>query len=145
MALNARFVTGIQALVLLAAEPEKLHRSEDVAHTLGTNPVVVRRLFGELQKAGLIRSHKGPSGGSKLAMTAKQITLRDIHRAVQPQGVLQAPRASAIPGVAEALKSVLNDASRALEKELAETTLAQLAKKAQKRSARRSSAASATA
>ena len=137
MALNARFVTGIQALVLLAAEPEKLHRSEDVAHTLGTNPVVVRRIFGELQKAGLIQSHKGPSGGSKLAVTAKEITLRDIHRAVQPQGVLQAPKTSAVPGLAAALKGVMNDASRALEKELAETTLAQLVKKAQKRSAKR--------
>lgn len=137
MALNARFVTGIQALVLLAAEPEKLHRSEDVAHTLGTNPVVVRRIFGELQKAGLIQSHKGPSGGSKLAVTAKEITLRDIHRAVQPQGVLQAPKTSSVPGLAAALKGVMNDASRALEKELAETTLAQLVKKAQKRSAKR--------
>lgn len=135
MALNARFVTGIQALVLLAAEPEKLHRSEDVAHKLGTNPVVVRRIFAELQKAGIIVSHKGPSGGSKLAMTAKEITLRDVHRAVQPQGVLQAPQSSAVPGLASVLRSVLNNASRALEKELAETTLSQLAKKAQKRSA----------
>ncbi|HUY81139.1 MAG TPA: Rrf2 family transcriptional regulator [Acidobacteriaceae bacterium] len=137
MALNARFVTGIQALVLLAAEPEKRHRSEDIAHKLGTNPVVVRRIFVELQKAGLIQSHKGPSGGSKLAMTAKEITLREVHRALHPQGVLQAPKSSGIPGLAAALKGVLNDASRALEKELTETTLSQLAKKAQKRSAKR--------
>jgi Rrf2 family protein len=136
MAINARFVTGIQALVLLAAEPEKLHRSEDVAHVLGTNPVVVRRIFAELQKAKLIESHKGPSGGSKLAAAAKEITLRDVHRALQPHGVLHAPQSSRIPGLASALKSVLNDASRALEKELAETTLAQLVKKAQKRSAK---------
>jgi len=134
MAHNARFVTGIQALVLLAAEPEKLHRSEDVAHRLGTNAVVVRRIFAELQKAGLTKSHKGPSGGSKLAVAAKEITLRDIHRALQPHGVLQAPKSSAIPGLARALKGILNDASRALEKELAETTLSQLVKKAQKRS-----------
>lgn len=136
MAINARFVTGIQAMVLLAAEPEKLHRSEDVARVMGTNPVVVRRIFAELQKAKLIKSHKGPSGGSKLAAAAKEITLRDIHRAMQPQGVLQAPKTVAIPGLAAALKGVLNDASRALEKELEETTLAQLVKKAQKRSAK---------
>jgi len=133
MAMNARFVTGIQAMVLLAAEPDKLHRSEDIAHTLGTNPVVVRRIFAELQKAKLIESHKGPSGGSKLAEAAKEITLRDVHRALHPQGVLQTPKSSAIPGLAAALKGVLNDASRALEKELGETTLSQLVKKAQKR------------
>ncbi len=136
MALNTRFATGIQALVLLAGEPDKRHRSEDVAHRLGTNPVVVRRVFLELRKAGLIRSHKGPSGGSKLAAPAKEITLRDIHRAVQPHGVLHAPQSSPIPGLASALKGILNDASRALEKELAETTLSQLVKKAQKRSSK---------
>jgi Rrf2 family protein len=136
MALSARFTTAIQALVLLAAEPDKLHRSEDIARRLNTNPVVVRRLFLELRKAGLVQSHKGPSGGSKLALPAKEITLRDIHRAVQPQGVLHGPSSSSIPGLAAALKGVLNDASRALEKELAETTLSQLVKKAQKRSAK---------
>lgn len=134
MALNARFETGIQALVLLAAEPEKLHRSEDIAHRLGMNPVVVRRIFLELRKGGLIQSHKGPSGGSKLKVSAKDITLRDVHRAVQPNGLLHAPPSSPIPGLASALKGIFNDASRALDKELAETTLSQLVKKAQKKS-----------
>src|SRR5579875_2745826 len=136
MATNTRFVTGIQALIVLAAEPEKLHRSEDVARTVGTNPVVVRRIFAELQKAGLIQSHKGPSGGSKLASSAKDITLRDVHRAAHPEGMLRAPKTAAIPGLAAALKGALSDASRALEKELAQTTLSQLVKKAQKKSAK---------
>jgi Rrf2 family protein len=136
MALNARFATGVQALVLLAAEPAKLHRSEDIARELKTNPVVVRRVFLELRKAGVVESHKGPSGGSKLAAAAREITLRDIHRALHPQGLLHAPASSPVPGLASALKGILNDASRALEKELDETTLSQLVKKAQKRAAK---------
>jgi Rrf2 family protein len=134
MALNNRFVTSIHALVLLAAEPKKLHRSEDVAKVLNTNPVVVRRIFLRLQGAGLIVSHKGPSGGTTLAHPAKEVTLRDIHRALYPEGLLPAPAASGVPGLRSPLRSAFNDASRAYEKELNQTTLSQLVKKAAKRS-----------
>jgi Rrf2 family protein len=134
MALNTRFATGIEALVLLAAEPGKLHRSEDVARKLKTNPVVIRRAFLQLRKAGLVLSHKGPSGGSKLGRPAKEITLRDVHRAVHPHGLLHASPSSATPGLQPMLKSIFGDASRAFEKELDEITLSQLAKKALKKS-----------
>jgi Rrf2 family protein len=127
MAVNSRFSTSIHALVLLAADPGKLHRSEDVAQRLKTNPVVVRRIFSQLRRAGLILSQKGPNGGSKLARTAGEITLRDIYKAVHPQGLLNAP--SLPPRLQSALKGVLSAASRAFEEELAQTTLAQLAKK----------------
>jgi Rrf2 family protein len=134
MALNTRFSTGIHALVLLAAEPDKLHISEDVAHRLDTNPVVIRRAFLQLRHAGLIVSHKGPSGGSKLSRPAKEITLRDIHRAVNPHGLLLMPSLPGMAGLQSALKSIFSDASRAFEKELDQTTLSQLVKKTQKKS-----------
>jgi Rrf2 family protein len=134
MALNTRFVTGIHALVLLAAEPDKLHTSEEIAQELNTNSVVIRRAFLQLRRAGLIVSQKGPNGGSRLAHPAKEITLRDIHRAVQPHGLLQTPSLPALRGLQSTLKGVFNDASRAFEKELDETTLSQLLKKAQKKS-----------
>jgi Rrf2 family protein len=134
MAFNTRFAVSIHALVLLALEPDTLHTSEDVAQKLDTNPVVIRRIFLQLRKAGLIRSHKGPSGGSKLAHPAKEITLRDIHRAVQPQGLLHASPNSTVHGVSAVLKAIFSDASRAFEKELNQTTLSQLVKKAHKKS-----------
>lgn len=134
MALNTRFETGIHALVLLAAEPDKLHTSEDVARSLNTNSVVVRRVFSQLRQAELLLSHKGPSGGSKLARPAKEITLRDIHRAVNPHGLLHAPSLSAAPGLRSVLKGAFSAASRAAEKELDDTTLSQLVKKAAKKS-----------
>ena len=128
MALNSRFTTSIHALVVLAAQPDALHRSEDVARRLGTNPVVVRRVFSLLREAGLLLSHKGPSGGSKLARTPGEITLRDIHQAVHPKGPQLAP--SLPPSLRSALKGVFSAASQAFDEELAQTTLAQLAKKA---------------
>jgi len=134
MALNTRFTTAIHALVLLAAEPDKLHTSEDVARSLNTNSVVIRRVFSQLRQAELVLSHKGPSGGSKLARPAKEITLRDIHRAVNSHGLLHAPSIAAKSGLQSVLKDAFNDASRAAEKELDETRLSQLVKKAAKKS-----------
>ena len=136
MALNTRFATSAQALVLLAAEPDKLHTSEEVAQKLDTNSVVIRREFLLLREAGLIESHKGPSGGSKLARPAKDITLRDIYRAIHPQGLLRAPAlpGPGMAGLQSVLKSIFADASRVFEKELDQTTLSQLVKKAQKKS-----------
>jgi Rrf2 family protein len=133
MALNTRFVTGIHALVLLAIEPDKMHTSEEVAHKLNTNPVVIRRAFLQLRQGGLIVSHKGPSGGSKLARMPKEITLRDIHRAVHSQGFLPAPFLPGMASLQSELKAIFSDASRAFEKELDQTTLSQLVKKALKK------------
>src|ERR1700761_3020816 len=91
MAVNTRFATGVHALLLLAAEPDVLQTSEDVARKLNTNPVVIRRVFSLLQQAELVESQKGPSGGSRLGRPAKEITLSDIHRALDAGGLFHSP------------------------------------------------------
>ena|ERR1700748_2521165 len=135
MAVNTRFATGVHALLLLAVEPDVLQTSEDVARKLNTTPVVIRRVFSLLQQADLVESQKGPSGGSKLARPAKEITLADIYRALDPGDVFHASSVSAAHSgkVNEALEQVFKDAQKSLEKELAQTTLSQLAKKLQKK------------
>lgn len=132
MALNTRFETAVHALLLLGGEPDRLHTSEEIAQSLKTNSVVVRRIFLQLQNASLTRSYKGPGGGSKLATPAKEITLRDVYRAVHPQGLLPA-LSSAMPGLQPVLKAIFKDATRSFEAELEQTTLAQLLKKSAKR------------
>ena len=135
MATNTRFATGVHALVLLAAEPDVLQTSEDVARKLKTNPVVIRRVFSLLQNAELVESQKGPNGGSKLARSAKEITLSDVHRALDAGGLFYAASFSSTqPKVSSALEQVFADVSRAVEKELDQTTLSQLVKKAAKKS-----------
>jgi Rrf2 family protein len=134
MAINTRFATGVHALVLLAAEPDVLQTSEDVARKLNTNPVVIRRVFSLLQNAELVESQKGPNGGSKLARPAKEITLSDVHRALDTGGLLHsASFAGAQPRVTSALEQVFADVARAVEEELDQTTLSQLVKKATKK------------
>jgi Rrf2 family protein len=134
MAINTRFATGVHALVLLAAEPDVLQTSEDVARKLNTNPVVIRRVFSLLQQAKLVESQKGPNGGSKLARSAKEITLSDVHQALNTGDLLHGVTFSGAQSkVSSALEQVFANVSRAVEKELDQTTLSQLVKKASKK------------
>lgn len=130
MAVNTRFATGVNALLLLAAEPDVLQTSEDVANKLNTNPVVIRRVFSLLHYAELVESQKGPSGGSRLARPAKEITLADIYRALGSGDVFHAAQTGKHNST---LGPVLKAAQRALERELGQTTLSQLLKKGAKK------------
>lgn len=131
MAVNCRFATGVHTLVLLAAEPEILQTSNDIAQKLNTNPVVIRRVLAALQKAELVTSQKGPSGGSRLSRPAKTITLRNVYRAVENGKIFHSPDLSgaAAVRVGAALDKVFADSQGALEARLEQTTLAQLARK----------------
>jgi Rrf2 family protein len=131
MAVNTRFATGVHALVLLAAEPDVLQTSEEIARKLNTNPVVIRRVFSLLQQAELVESQKGPHGGSRLARPAKEITLSDVHRALDPSGLFHSA-AIASPThakVTSTLEQVFAEVTKAVEKELSQSTLSQLVKK----------------
>jgi Rrf2 family protein len=136
MAANTRFATGVHAMVLLAAEPDGLQTSEDVAGKLSINPVVVRRVFSLLHRAGLLDSQKGPHGGSRLAKPAKSITLAEIYSALDGGELFHAAALSGpqTAKVGSALKKVFEAAESALRDELEKTRLSDLAKKATKKS-----------
>lgn len=136
MAANTRFATGVHALVLLAAEPDALQTSEDLAGQLKINPVVIRRVFSLLHQAGLLDSQKGPHGGSRLARSAKSITLRDIYLALDGGELFHTAALSNPHAVktGSALKKVFGDAEKALRDELDKTRLSDLVKKAGKKS-----------
>ncbi len=121
-------------MVLLAAEPDGLQTSEDVASKLSINPVVIRRVFSLLHRAGLLESQKGPHGGSRLAKPAKAITLADIYKALDGGDVFHTATFSGQTAkVGSALKKVFEDTETALRDELEKTRLSDLAKKAGKK------------
>lgn len=78
MAQNARFALSLRVLAVLAGEPDEMHTSAAIAETLGESAVMVRRTFLLLHKAGLVVQKKGPNGGAKLKVPAKQIGLGDV-------------------------------------------------------------------
>jgi DNA-binding IscR family transcriptional regulator len=125
-----RFAVAIHILLLLATEPAGQATSGRIAESVGTNPVVIRRLAGQLARAGLVRIRRGP-GGAELARPADAITLADVWTAMRRPGLPLLPthrgtdRASERLGrtVPQMLRGVLDDAEHAMEHRLAGVTL----------------------
>jgi DNA-binding IscR family transcriptional regulator len=83
MAQSGRFQLSVRVLTVLAGSPEKMHTSAAIAEELKESAVMVRRAFLLLHKAGLIEQRKGPNGGAKLKIPAKQIGLGDVFVATE--------------------------------------------------------------
>lgn len=80
-----RFAAAVHILLLLATRTTEKTTSEVMARSVNTNPVVVRRITGQLARAGLVRVRRGP-GGAELTRSPAEITLRDVWRAMKPAG-----------------------------------------------------------
>ena len=125
-----RFAVALHILLLLATEPAGQATSGRIAQSVGTNPVVIRRLAGQLARAGLVRIRRGP-GGAELARPPAEITLADVWAAMRRPGLPLLPThpgpqrngdalGRAVPGL---LRAVLDEAERAMERQLAKVTL----------------------
>jgi Rrf2 family protein len=127
---SSRFVVAIHALSILAlSEGKGPVCSNVIAQSVHTNPVVIRRLMSELERAQLVTTTAGRSGGFNLARTATSITLADVYEAVEDESVFRMHKlnpSNECP-IAEKLgKSVspaLRAAETALRISLGETTL----------------------
>ena len=97
-----------------------MHTSAAIAEELSESAVMVRRCFLLLQKRGLIEQRKGPHGGAKLKLPAKQIGLGDIYLATEGDWLIQGD-----PTIAGLLKRVRAEGVLAMN----ETTLAQMLKR----------------
>jgi Rrf2 family protein len=133
MAENCRFAFAVHVLSALALHPEEYTTSERLAHSVNTNPVVIRRLLSELSEAGLVETQRGPKGGAKLARSTKQITLDQIYRGavgpIAPFGAHpQEPAQRCVVGrnIKKVLESVAERARDAVEREFAAITLADI-------------------
>ncbi|WP_374719063.1 Rrf2 family transcriptional regulator [Parageobacillus toebii] len=82
MKISSRFTVAVHILSLLALEKNAHCTSEWIAGSVNTNPVVVRRVIGQLKKAGLVQVRPG-TGGAFLTKDTQEITLLDIYRAVE--------------------------------------------------------------
>jgi DNA-binding IscR family transcriptional regulator len=127
-----RFSVAIHILLLIADDSDGDSTSARLAWSIGTNPVVVRRIAGQLSRAGLIAVQRGP-GGASLSRPATQITLRDVWRAIHPEkekllGIHKKTNAECPIGrqVPELLRQRFDQAESALLADFGRTTIAQL-------------------
>lgn len=131
---SSRFVVAIHALSVLARAAGKGPVcSTMVAQSVHTNPVVIRRLMSELEKAKLVRAVAGRSGGFELDRTADSITLADVYRAVEDDAVFRMHKMPATvecpvaKQIGRILTGPLKAAESALANSLAQTTLRDVA------------------
>ena len=83
MPASERFAVATHILALLSLQPDRKLTSACIAASITTNPVVVRRLIGELRRSGLVDVTPGPHGGATLRREPSAITLRDVYEAVE--------------------------------------------------------------
>ena len=76
----------------MAWSGEEPLKSEQVAESINTNPVVIRRMLKKLVEAGLVVSQTGSLGGSRLAGDPTKTTLLDIYQALECGGVFSLHR-----------------------------------------------------
>jgi Rrf2 family protein len=92
---SQRFPIAVHTLVYLAhkgaVSAEGAVRSAELAASMPTSPVVVRRVTAMLAKAGLIETRAGASGGAWLAAPPAAIRLDAVLRAVNGCAHLGAP------------------------------------------------------
>lgn len=110
-------------------------KSEGVASSVNTNPVVIRRILCALGRAGLVTSQTGSSGGSRLARRPGRITLLEVYRAVEGGGIFslhrQPPSRHCPVGmhIETVLEDVFEEAHTAVERVLAKITIEQVLQK----------------
>lgn len=133
MQISSRFSVAVHVLTLLATNPAgELLTSDRMAGSVNTNPVVIRRILGQLKKAGLVEV-RAAAGGTYLRRDPATVTLLEVYRAV---AVVEEqlfsvhdnpnPHCAVGRGIQAALDGTLMRAQAALEQELATTTLAQV-------------------
>lgn len=82
MKIGSRFTVAVHILALIEIEHDPDLTSNQIAESVNTNPVVIRRLMGKLKKAGLIESSQGNTG-IRLSKPLDQITLFDVYQAAE--------------------------------------------------------------
>jgi Rrf2 family protein len=129
MSTSSRFAVAVHVLTLMAWADDEPLKSEQVADSVNTNAVVIRRMLCELAESKLVVSQSGAMGGSRLARQPEQITLLDIYQAVENRGVFSLhrhpPNRDCPVGVniGPVLNQVLDEVDTAVESVLANITI----------------------
>jgi Rrf2 family protein len=132
MQTSSRFAVAVHIMALMVASEDEPIKSDQIAGSVNTNPVVIRRILCSLSRAELVVSQTGAAGGSRLARKPSQISLLDVYRAVEECGVFalhrQSPSQRCFVGgaIESVLKDVLDEVNLAVERTLAKTTIEQV-------------------
>lgn len=115
---STRFALSVHILTYLAQHRGEAVTSARIAESAGANPAFIRRVLGDLARAGLTTARLGQGGGAMLARGPKRISLLDVYRAVESDRLIAAPKQSRrvkADGLALTLPLILGGAVRDAE------------------------------
>jgi len=133
VAANSRMTIAVHALAWMALAQRQGHAvltSNQVADSVNTNPVIIRRCLGDLRQAGLVSVRHGAGAGWSLARAPAEITLLEVYDAVgqeSPFGLHHTEPNLDCPvgkGIRPALGHVYGQIEQALRRELAVVSVA---------------------
>ena len=139
MQISSRFTIAIHILICVELYgKDEPATSESLAGSIGAHPVVIRRILGQLRRAGLITVARGREGGAHIARPLADITLADVFRAVESiaDDTLFSFHENPNPAcpVGRSIHTILDGhlaaIQRAMEREMQQTTLADVMQEA---------------
>ncbi|MFF3890348.1 Rrf2 family transcriptional regulator [Streptomyces sp. NPDC001914] len=132
MSANSRLTIAVHVLAWMALDRQqnKVATSDRIAVSVNTNPVVIRRCLSELREGGLVQVKRGGGAGWSLAREPEEITLLDVHSAVESGnrfGLHHSPPNQDCPigfGIRPTLTKVYDELEEQIHQVLARTTIA---------------------
>ena len=139
MQISSRFTMAIHMFACIDTFSDQKMTSDFMAASIGTNPVIIRKLLQQLKAAGLIKVSRG-TGGVTITRPLDQITFLDIYKAVEctPDEELfhfhENPNSNCPVGrnIHVILDDKLQRVQEAMEKELASITLEEVKRDTEK-------------
>jgi Rrf2 family protein len=133
VAANSRMTIAVHALAWMALAQRRgnaVLTSDQIAASVNTNPVIIRRSLGALGRAGLVHVRHGAGAGWSLARSPEEITLLEVYDAVgqgSPLGMHHTEPNLECPvgkGIRPALSQIYGGIERAMRDELALVSVA---------------------
>jgi len=121
---------AVRAVLELAAADGRLVKADRIAEAQGIPRHFLDNILTDLRRAGIVATHRGAEGGSRLARPASAIAVADVMRAIE--GPLAAvrdirPESLSYDGPAERLPEVWIAVRAALRGVLEKVTVADVA------------------
>lgn len=117
--MSTKLSVAVHILSLLDIEADNHLTSTQIAGSVNTNPVVIRRIMGQLKKANLIESYVGKKS-NKLSKLPSEITLLDVYLAVHedelPFGIHQNTEINCVVG--SQIQNVLETTYQKIQSEM---------------------------
>ena len=140
MQISSRFTMAIHMFTCIETFSDQKMTSDFMAASIGTNPVIVRKLLQQLKAAGLLEVARG-TGGVTLKRPLDEITFLDVYRAVEcsPEEELfrfhenPNPNCQVGRNIHQVLDGKLRQVQSAMENELANICISDVTQEMQER------------